>query len=301
MSASRGLLVACAVLAAAGAPATAQASGPALAPVAADTLADRFAVFTGGGQPSSLDAIADAVRPGDVLFLGEQHDDRTGHALELRILQAVAARHPVVLALEMFETDVQTVLSEYTFGTIDERSFLADARPWSNYAADYRPLVEFVKDREPFVVASNAPARYVRLVTRDGMDALDRLAPPPGPQFVPRHIDPPSDSLAAQFLRLMGGMGGHGGGPTPEAMLVGQNLRDATMAWSIVTALTARREAVVVHVNGSFHSAGHLGIPEHLARIMPEARAVVVTMQPSATLAAPASSADDFVIVTAVP
>ena len=302
-----GVLVA-ALLVAAGT--AAQTAGPVLAPAAADTLAaptsrlaGRFAVFTGSGQPTSLDAIVDAVRPGSVLFLGEQHDDRTAHALELRILEAVATRHPVVLALEMFETDVQTVLSEYTFGIIDERSFLADARPWSNYATDYRPLVEFARTREPYVVASNAPTRYVRLVTREGLDALDGLAPLPGPQFLSRNVDPPSDSLAARFLRLMSEMGAaHGsGGPTPEAMLVGQNLRDATMAWSIGHAHTARSQAVVVHVNGSFHSAGRLGIPEHLARRMPGVHTVVVTMQPSAGLSPPPPSADDFVIVTTAP
>ncbi len=268
-----------------------------------DTLAGRFAVFSGAGQPSSVDAIAGAVRPGDVLFLGEQHDDRVGHALELRILEAVAARHPVVLAMEMFETDVQTLLDEYTSGVIDERSFLAASRPWGNYADDYRPLVEAARARGAAVVGSNAPARYVRLVTRDGTDALARLSPS-ARTLLPPVVTAPSDTLAARFVALMTEMGAAhgGGGPTPEAMLAGQNLRDATMAWSIARARAAHPAAIVVHVNGSFHSADRLGTPEHLARLAPGARIVIVTMRSGADLsAAPEPSADDFLLVIAAP
>lgn len=268
----------------------------------ADTLAGRFAVFTGAGQPSGLDAIVDAVRPGDVLFLGEQHDDRTGHALELRILEAIAARHPVVLALEMFETDVQIVLDEYASGLVDERSFLAASRPWGNYTADYAPLVDFAKARGAAVVASNAPTRYVRLVTRDGLSALAHLTAD-ARTLLPPDVAEPSDTLAARFVALMTRLGAaHGsGGPTPHEMLAGQNLRDATMAWSIARARAAHPEAVVVHVNGSFHSADRLGIPEHLARVRPETRAVVVTMQRGSPATAPTPSGDDFQILTAAP
>ena len=259
-----------------------------------DTLASRFAVFTGDGQPSSVDAIADAVRPGSVLFLGEQHDDRTGHALQLRLLEAIAARHPVVLALEMFETDVQLVLDEYLTGLIDERSFLAAARPWGNYAADYRPLVEVAKAHGAAVVASNAPARYVRLVTRSGAEALAPLTND-ARALLPPVVAPPSDTLAARFVSLMTEMGAAhgGGGPTPEAMLAGQNLRDATMAWSIARARAAHPGGLVVHVNGSFHSNGHLGIPEHLATWAPGARTVVVAMG-----AAPDPADGDVTVVT---
>ena len=96
-------------------------------------------------------------------------------------------------------------------------------------------------------------------------------------------------------MDLMGGMP-HGAGPTVEGMLAGQNLRDATMAWQIAQSLADHPGALVVHVNGSFHSEGGLGIPEHLARLAPEARVLVVTMAPDAE---PGSLGDDFVIRTA--
>lgn len=243
---------------------------------APDTLAGRYTV---AGAWASFDALAADLRPGSVLFLGETHDDAVGHALQQRLLAAVAARQPVVLALEMFETDVQGVLDEYLAGIITERDFLAAARPWGNYATDYRPMVEVARERGFPVIAANAPARYVRLVTREGLDALARLTPE-ARATMPPAVAPPTDALAARFVGLMTEMGaGHGGGgPTPEAMLVGQNLRDATMAWAVARARAAHPEAVVIHVNGSFHSDRRQGIPEHLARLAPDAHVVVVSM-----------------------
>lgn len=243
---------------------------------APDTLAGRYTV---AGAWDSFDALAADLRPGSVLFLGETHDDAVGHALQQRLLAAVAARLPVVLALEMFETDVQGVLDEYLAGVVTERDFLAAARPWGNYATDYRSMVEVARERGFPVVAANAPARYVRLVTRDGLDALARLTPE-ARATMPPAIAPPTDALAARFVGLMTEMGaGHGGGgPTPEAMLVGQNLRDATMAWAVARARAAHPGAVVIHVNGSFHSDRRQGIPEHLARLAPDAHVVVVSM-----------------------
>ena len=259
--------------------------------VAPDTLAGRYDL---AGAWDSFDALAADLRPGAVLFLGETHDDAVGHALQQRILAAVAARSPVVLALEMFETDVQGVLNEFLAGVVTERDFLAASRPWGNYATDYRPLVEFARERGLPVVAANAPARYVRLVTRDGLGALARLSPE-ARATMPPAVSPPTDVLAARFVALMQELGaGHGGGgPTPEAMLVGQNLRDATMAWAIARALAAHPEAVVVHVNGSFHSDRRQGIPEHLARIAPDARVVVVSMG-----AAPDADGADLTVAT---
>lgn len=254
----------------------------------ADTLAGRYEVVAG----TSLDALAGSVAPGTVVFLGETHTDAVAHALQARFLAAVGARVPVVLALEMFETDVQTVLDEYLTGLVSERDFLAAARPWGNYATDYRPLVEMARANGWPVVASNAPARYVRLATRDGLAALMRLGDE-ARATMPPEVHPPTDALAGRFLALMTELGGGHGGPSPEAMLVGQNLRDATMAWAVARARAAHPDAVVVHVNGRFHSDRRQGIPEHFARLAPEAPVVVVSMS-----AAPDAADGDVVVVT---
>jgi hypothetical protein len=73
------------------------------------------------------------------------------------------ARRPLILSLEMFETDVQPVLSEYVAGMIPLSDLMKDGRPWSNYMHDYHHLVEVCKQLQLPVVAANAPRRYVSL------------------------------------------------------------------------------------------------------------------------------------------
>ena len=52
------------------------------------------------------------------MFLGETHDDETTHRLELAVYEGLLHRKPkqVVLAMEMFERDVQQVLDDYLAG-----------------------------------------------------------------------------------------------------------------------------------------------------------------------------------------
>lgn len=263
-------------------------------PMAApDSLADRTAVWI-DGERRDLGAVVEAVAEADVVFVGERHDDRTAHALQRWLLEAVheRAEREVVLGLEMFELDVQPVLDEYLAGLVAERDFLAAARPWANYA-DYRPLVEYAREHGLRVVGTNAPARHVRLVAREGgLEALDRLPAaslvgyPPEAAFVDA-----SPAYAAKFAEAMGGMTGHGA----DGMLAAQNLRDLAMADGVVRA--ASSGALVLHVNGSFHSAGGLGIPEHLARRAPGLRALVVTVEPAEDLDAPPTAAPGEIVV----
>ena len=283
-----------------------------------DTL--HYAVFTAAGDSASLGDIVAAMRSADVVFLGETHDDSTAHVLQRNLLEAAdSLGRPLALGLEMFERDVQLVLDEYLAGLTRERDMLAATRPWSNYVADYRPLVEYAREHSLPVLATNAPGRYVNRVSRLGSDSLAALSDAAKTTLPPLPIIPASDTLSAKFGALMKEMMGHGAPPpdstvadsaattsphlgthhampTMENMLAAQNLRDAAMAWTLAEHLDTHSDALVIHVNGSFHSDGGLGIPEHLARYRPGTRTLIVTMKPDtedATLAG-----NDFVIYT---
>ncbi len=269
-----------------------------------DSLASEITVYSRDGHTVTLNDIVNAAANADVVFLGEIHDDSLGHVVQLHLLRAMQARYGdargVVLGLEMFETDVQSVLDEYASGVIRERDMLEATRPWGNYAQDYRPMVEFAVTSGIPVVGTNAPKRYVSRVSREGgVDALDALSPE-ARRTMPTPVAPPSEPLAAKFTALMGDMGSHGampGMPSVDGMLAAQNLRDATMAEAMLGAMEDAEAPLAIHVNGSFHSEAGLGIPEHLARLAPEARVLIVTAAP-ASGAMPTIGDDDFVIVT---
>lgn len=257
-----------------------------------------YRVFRGDGTPISLDKAVQEMAEAQVVFLGENHDDEVAHRLQATILEsmqgAVGDARPVVLSMEMFESDVQAVLDEYRAGLITEDHFLRSSRPWPRYADHYRPMVEFARTRDLDVVAANPPRRWVNLVAREGPSALDRLPDAARAILPPLPLNPPSDRYRAQWDSLMGGAGvggtpgqPDGGAPRHEAAageisngLWAQTLWDAGMAWSVAEALERRQEALVIHVAGAFHVNRGTGIPEHLARYRPSTRMFTVVFSP---------------------
>ena len=242
---------------------------------------DKYSVFTGKGEPSSIADIVKALENTDVVFLGELHDDSVGHAVQFEIFRQAVERYSparkVTLSLEMFESDVQIVLDEYLKGLITENHFLLSSRPWGNYKTDYRPLVEFAKDKKLDVIAANAPRRYVNMVSRGGREALNPLSEQAKDWLAPLPYAEASDAYSKKFKALMG--------PSPEAqmgidkILRSQSLWDATMAYSVARSLKKNKNSLVVHLNGGFHTENRLGTVEHFLRYRKKGRALVVTLK----------------------
>ncbi|UCG87773.1 MAG: ChaN family lipoprotein [Gemmatimonadota bacterium] len=174
--------------------------------------AGHFQVFTGEGEPASLEDIVRAMAGADAVLIGESHTDPVGHWIQAHLLREVLAGaesdtlRPVALSLEMFERDVQDIVDEYLQDLITEDQFQASARPWTHYDADYRPMVELAKEAGIPVIAANAPRRYVNRVTRLGRAALNDL-PSRARGFLPPLPYPqPSDAYREEWLTLMAEM-----------------------------------------------------------------------------------------------
>ncbi len=224
-----------------------------------------------GKSFTDFEAMLQELAQADVVYLGEEHDDRGTHALQLAVLEGLARRGvSVVLSLEMIERDAQPALDAYLAGTMPESAFLADSRPWPNYQPDYRPLVEFAKAHEWPVVASNIPRGIASSVSRGGLAALDTLIGEAAGWVAAERACGPNGKYARKFGKTMEDMGGHGGpAMTPEMIArfyEAQCMKDETMAESVGRALDAHPNAVVVHVAGGFHVAEALGTVERVER-----------------------------------
>lgn len=226
----------------------------------------------------------------DVVFVGEEHDDPNTHRLELALLEGLfRRRRTVVLALEMFERDVQPALDRYLSGELAEEEFLAQARPWPRYRTDYRPLVEFARMHGWRVVASNVPRSIANGVSRTGLESLATLADGDR-RLVARMLGCPLDGY---FDRFAASMREH---PSPgakdespaearertERFYYAQCVKDETMAESIAEAYArgGSDRALIVHVNGAFHSDYRQGAVARTARRLPRAAVRVVTIVP---------------------
>lgn len=263
----------------------------------------------------SFQAMMREASKADVIFFGEQHDDPATHRAELAVLAALGnGSRPVVLSLEMFERDVQGVLDDYLAGRIGEADFLARSRPWERYTTDYRALVELARARGWPVVASNIPRRIASAVSRKGLAVLDTLAATER-AFAARENLCPRDAYYERFAETMKGHGAGGGPPTAadsaamramtDRFYEAQCVKDEAMAESIVAARARVAGAVVLHVDGAFHSDFGLGTAARVERRDPGARTVVLTAIPvdDPAKAAPADHAErgDYVIVTRKP
>lgn len=236
------------------------------------------------GKEISLDELFDRLARADVVFLGETHVDETTHRFELAAYEALLARRPgrVVLALEFLERDVQASLDAYLAGAIDEPTFLSKARPWPNYATAYRPLIERAKAENEPVVASNFPAPLRASVAKDGIAALERL---PGEDRLqaPAELLPETPEYWRRVdnaIRGHLGMGGPPPSPDDPRLDDTQSLWDNTMGESCARALDAHPGALVLHVNGGFHSAYWDGTARQLRLRKPAAKVRTVAIDP---------------------
>jgi uncharacterized iron-regulated protein len=306
----------------------AYAQTPVAPPIDTAYAPGAYRVFTGAGTPASLDEIVRAMERHQVVFVGETHDDPTGHMLELALLEGAREAYasgpaggpprPVALSLEFFERDAQLPLDEYLAGLITESSFRADSRPWPRYETDYRPLIEYAKAHGLPVIAANAPRRYIGMVSRQGRTALDRLGPEARALVAPLPYGAASPAYRDQWIATIskvmeqegtrcGVAVEHAAAPSGSHQNMGnqldsQVLWDATMAHSIARHLAAQPSALVLHMVGGFHVERGTGIPEHLQHYLPGARSMVVALRPVEDVdtfePAPAGEWGDFVIQT---
>ncbi|MFY9345421.1 MAG: ChaN family lipoprotein [Planctomycetota bacterium] len=238
------------------------------------------------GADISFARLLDALAEADAVFLGEVHTDETTHRVELGVYEGLLERRPgdVVLALEMFERDVQPALDAYLAGTSSESEFLAAARPWANYATAYRPMIEAARSRRLPVVASNFPTPLRRVLARSAGSTLDTLSGADR-AHAPRELLP---STPAYWQRVDNAVRGHAGmtGAAPEdanaRLYSTQSLWDNSMGEACALALDRHPGSLVLHVNGGFHSAHWDGTVRQFALRRPTAKVLTVAIVPTA-------------------
>ena len=282
-----------------------------------------YHIYDSFGNEATLCALIESIRNSDVSFLGEIHTDRVAHQLEALLLE-MTFDESLTLSLEMFETDVQSVLDEYLAGLINEEHFIESSRAWENYNSDYRTLVEFSKNNDVKIIAANAPSRYVNMVSRLGKDSLFALSEETKKFLPPLPYPDASLDYERRFKETMSfhnftsqpsksSQDGHGEEVEADEsevlqdyltrFLEAQSLWDASMAWSIASHLRANPESRVININGSFHTDYSLGIPEHLDNYLPGLKTTTVRIAPSQQFPEFSKSMKnlaDFIIITPV-
>ena len=218
-----------------------------------------YQIFDKKGKKSSYEKVLKAAEKSDVVLFGEYHDNSVVHWLQLEFTKDLAQKKDLVLGAEMLEADNQKQLDQYLNGEINQKQLDSSARLWKNYKTDYKPLVDFAKEKKFSFIATNVPRRYASLVFKKDLVALDSLSAQEKSWIAPLPIE--FDINLPGYKSMMGMQGGHEGDKMPKA----QAIKDATMAYFINK--NRKENSIFVHYNGTYHSDNYEGINWYLRKL----------------------------------
>ncbi len=226
-----------------------------------------YKIYKSNGKSVTYDKMVEDLGNKDFIFFGELHNNTINHWLELQVFKSLQKIHGsnLALAMEMLEADNQLIIDEYLNGTIQERHLLKEAKLWDRYKTDYHPLVDFAKQNQLPVIASNVPQRYANLVYREGIVALDKLSDEAKKSIAPLPIQVDLTLPGyADMIKSMGG--GHGqGSANPNNIAYAQAVKDATMAHFILKNAGKK----IFHLNGAYHTQNKEGIIWYMNQYRP--------------------------------
>jgi len=237
-----------------------------------------YRIFTGEGRKIDYEDMVKAATKADVVFFGEIHDNPIAHWLEYEITKDLYSDKGtnLILAAEMFETDNQLIIDEYFSGTIKETSFESEARLWTNYKTDYKPILNFAKEKGLKFIASNIPRRYASAVASGGFEALSVLTPEALKYLPPLPVEyDPELACYKEMLSMGESIAGPMAKSVSENIPKAQAIKDATMANSI--SKHHQPSQTVIHFNGSYHSDRYMGILWYLNKYSPGLKTLTIT------------------------
>ena len=231
-----------------------------------------YAIYTSDGKEVEYGTMLKALNKADVIFIGETHNCPIAHWMEYEITSDIIRKSPkgLVLGAEMFESDNQLLVDEYTTGLISSDRFKKEAKLWDNYWTDYAQLVYLAREHGLKFVATNVPRRYASYVKDNGLAALQGLSDDAKSLMAPLPIpyqQTEQDEAMFGFMQLMGGSS-EGQSHYAEA----QAIKDATMAWFIAQNFDRK----FIHYNGNYHSDNKGGIIPFLEQYLPGKNIVTI-------------------------
>ncbi|WP_440996028.1 ChaN family lipoprotein [Arhodomonas sp. SL1] len=217
----------------------------------------------------------------DVVLLGEEHDNPRHHALQARVIDALAERgqRPAVV-LEMLRADQQDAVDRARRQHPDDVDAVANAVDWADSGwpawAEYRPVFAAAYRHGLPLVAGNLSRGQLQALREGGVEAL-----------------------SADARQRLGLNRARGAGETetmaraireghcdllPESMLPRmraiQRARDGSLAR---TALEAADHGMSVVITGKGHARSDFAVPRVLAAMAPGRGVVTLAFEPVAS------------------
>lgn len=218
-------------------------------------------LFNGETQaPSTVEELVGSLKKGDVLVLGEFHDQKPHHQNHENILNELLAQGLTFdVGMEFFyDYRKQPLVEQYLFEQINEADFLK-AIGWGGDNFDfYRNKVLAPLEVGGKTFAINAPQELTRAIARKGLSSLT-------PEL--QLLMPPNFAIGnTQYLERF--KEAVGGDHFPEDQLqnyfAAQSVWDDTMAWQSLQNFSTSTRDIFVIIVGDFHASYGGGLPDRL-------------------------------------
>lgn len=230
-----------------------------------------YRLYTANGKKTSFKKLVKKAKDYDVVLFGELHNNAIAHWLQYELTSDLYQKKKLVLGFEMLERNQKEFVNQYLNGSIDQKKLDSLTKMWNNYKTDYKPLVDFAKEKRIDVCACNVPRYLANKVFRGGFEVLNESTQEEKQWMAPMPIL--YDASLPGYVEMMQMMGGHGGENLPKA----QAIKDATMAYFIVQSL--KKNHTLLHFNGAYHSNNYEGIYWYLKKYKPEISILTITTE----------------------
>ncbi|MEX0368703.1 MAG: ChaN family lipoprotein [Ruegeria sp.] len=193
---------------------------------------------------------------GDVLILGEFHDNPRHHAEQATAVSIIA---PKAVVFEMLTADEARMLAD-TPRDPDSMTAVTNGFHWSNIA-DYAAVLA----ASLVILGAALPRADMRAAFNDGAapvfgadaNVYGLAAPLPENEQVIRELNQFDAHCEAMPLEMMGGM------------VEAQRLRDAAFARAVIDAVDTYGSPVIL-ITGNGHARMDWGVPLYLSRVRPD-------------------------------
>ena len=228
------------------------------------------------GDGKTIEDILPELMKSRIVFVGEKHDRFSHHINQLNIIRKLhKAGAKIGVGMEMFQKPYQKTVDDYLAGRIDEGKFLNQTDYFSKWRYDYnlyKPIVDFLKEKNIPLVALNIDGDISRKTARKGIDSLSKNER----KQLPDRLDFSNELYRGDLHRVFDIHANDTNLKNFNQFFQAQTLWDETMADSAAKFLADNPASKLVILAGNGHVRHKYGIPQRLYRRVKEPYTVIV-------------------------
>jgi uncharacterized iron-regulated protein len=235
-------------------------------------MSDRYGV--------SLTQMIDDIKSSKVILIGEMHNEKNHHVMQLDVIKALNERGiPLAIGMEMYPSESQGLLDRWNEGKITEQNFQSIyTLYWAEDWLLYRDIFIYARDNHIPLIAINVPKHIMSKVMNQGFASLELADKKNLPPEVTCELNTKYTELLKQSYLL------HVNNKKSFTFFCeAQTLFNNGMAWNIAKYLKINPKRTVVTIAGAWHVV-KIAIPEQLERYLDISSKVIIPEIPGLSI-----------------